>query len=135
MPPDPDASLRLQEFLQQKDFLPRTMTPVHRVTTRVRENDDEDMDMNQAMSTAELAIAPGVREVASEDGTVLLDVEQGICFSLNPVGLLETPFEQFRKQKSLAWKPSPWVIEMPSQSVSMRGKARAAIPAQVSSHY
>ena len=41
--------------------------------------------MNQVTSTAELAIAPGVREVASEDGAVLLDVEQGICFSLNPV--------------------------------------------------
>ena len=34
-----------------------------------------------------LSIAPGVREVASEDGAVLLDIEQGICFSLNPVGL------------------------------------------------
>ena len=43
--------------------------------------------MDQAMYTAELAIAPGVREVASEDGAVLLDVEQGVCFSLNPVGL------------------------------------------------
>jgi hypothetical protein len=42
--------------------------------------------MNQATNT-ELAIAPGVREVASEDGAVLLDVEQGVCFSLNPVGL------------------------------------------------
>jgi Coenzyme PQQ synthesis protein D (PqqD) len=45
------------------------------------------MAMDQAMNTAELAIAPGVREVASEDGAVLLDVEQGVCFSLNPVGL------------------------------------------------
>jgi hypothetical protein len=36
---------------------------------------------------ADLVVAPGVREVASEDGAVLLDVEQGICFSLNPVGL------------------------------------------------
>ena len=43
--------------------------------------------MNQSTSTAEFAIAPGVREVTSEDGAVLLDVEQGICFSLNPVGL------------------------------------------------
>jgi hypothetical protein len=43
--------------------------------------------MDQATKTAELAIAPGVREVTSEDGAVLLDVEQGICFSLNPVGL------------------------------------------------
>ncbi len=43
--------------------------------------------MDQTTSTAELAIASGVREVTSEDGAVLLDVEQGICFSLNPVGL------------------------------------------------
>lgn len=34
-----------------------------------------------------LEIAPGVRETANEDGAVLLDIEQGICFSLNPVGL------------------------------------------------
>lgn len=45
------------------------------------------MTMGQATSTTELTIAPGVREVTSEDGAVLLDVEQGICFSLNPVGL------------------------------------------------
>lgn len=43
--------------------------------------------MDQVTSTTELAIAPGVREVTSEDGAVLLDVEQGVCFSLNPVGL------------------------------------------------
>lgn len=35
----------------------------------------------------DLTIAPDVREVTSEDGAVLLDIEQGICFSLNPVGL------------------------------------------------
>lgn len=37
--------------------------------------------------TDAFVIAPGVRETASEDGAVLLDIEQGICFSLNPVGL------------------------------------------------
>jgi hypothetical protein len=35
----------------------------------------------------DFTIAPGVRETASADGAVLLDIEQGICFSLNPVGL------------------------------------------------
>jgi hypothetical protein len=88
MPDDPPAGLRLQEFLQQKDFLPRTMAPVHRVTTQPSyANKGEVMAMDHSTSTAELAIAPGVREVASEDGAVLLDVEQGVCFSLNPVGL------------------------------------------------
>lgn len=35
----------------------------------------------------DLTTVPGVREVTSEDGAVLLDIEQGVCFSLNPVGL------------------------------------------------
>ena len=38
-------------------------------------------------ATRNFVIAPGIRETASEDGAVLLDIEQGICFSLNPVGL------------------------------------------------
>jgi hypothetical protein len=44
-------------------------------------------DMENPINTQDLVIAPGVREAASEDGAVLLDIEQGICFSLNPVGL------------------------------------------------
>ena len=43
--------------------------------------------MEDSTTVAEFMIAPGVREAASEDGAALLDVEQGICFSLNPVGL------------------------------------------------
>ena len=43
--------------------------------------------MEDAITTEDIVIAPGVRETASEDGAVLLDIEQGICFSLNPVGL------------------------------------------------
>ena len=43
--------------------------------------------MEDAITTEDVVIAPGVRETASEDGAVLLDIEQGICFSLNPVGL------------------------------------------------
>ena len=39
------------------------------------------------ITTEDIVIAPSVRETASEDGSVLLDIEQGICFSLNPVGL------------------------------------------------
>ena len=41
----------------------------------------------ETINTQELVIPEGVRETASEDGAVLLDIEQGICFSLNPVGL------------------------------------------------
>src|ERR1700737_337357 len=44
-------------------------------------------EMENRITTEDMVIAPGVRETASEDGAVLLDIEQGICFSLNPVGL------------------------------------------------
>ena len=30
--------------------------------------------------------SPSVRDAETEDGSVLLDVEQGVCFSLNPLG-------------------------------------------------
>jgi len=43
--------------------------------------------MHEATSLTDITIASGVRQTASEDGAVLLDAEQGICFSLNPVGL------------------------------------------------
>jgi hypothetical protein len=43
--------------------------------------------MSDPATITDFTIAVGVRETASEDGAVLLDVEQGICFSLNPVGL------------------------------------------------
>jgi hypothetical protein len=47
----------------------------------------------------EFSIAPGVRETISEDGAVLLDIEQGICFSLNPAGL--KIWELLKQQRSL----------------------------------
>ena len=43
--------------------------------------------MSDPGTISDFTIAPSVRETASEDGAVLLDVEQGICFSLNPIGL------------------------------------------------
>jgi hypothetical protein len=43
--------------------------------------------MEDLVTTQDIVISPGVRETASEDGAVLLDIEQGICFSLNPVAL------------------------------------------------
>jgi hypothetical protein len=32
-------------------------------------------------------IAPSVRATFSPDGAVLLDIEKGLCYSLNPVGM------------------------------------------------
>ena len=46
-----------------------------------------DRAMDSPCYSEHMVIAPGVRETSSEDGAVLLDIEQGICFSLNPVGL------------------------------------------------
>ena len=31
-------------------------------------------------------VSPGVRKTASVDGAVLLDIDTGMCYSLNPVG-------------------------------------------------
>ena len=43
--------------------------------------------MSKPAPITDFMIAPGVRETASEDGAVLLDIEQGICFTLNSAGL------------------------------------------------
>ena len=56
-------------------------------------------NMSESPTITDFTIAPGVRETASEDGAVLLDIEQGICFSLNPVGL--RIWELLKKQCSL----------------------------------
>jgi hypothetical protein len=41
----------------------------------------------QANSSA-MKVAKGVRETVNQDGAVLLDIEQGLCFSLNPIGTM-----------------------------------------------
>lgn len=43
--------------------------------------------MELTSDTQSIVIPESIRETVSEDGAVLLDIEQGICFSLNPVGL------------------------------------------------
>ncbi|HWY54137.1 MAG TPA: PqqD family protein [Terriglobales bacterium] len=75
----------LHEFLQQECFL---------ADAQGRElffGNDRGLltggDMDDSSNTQDLVIGPSVRETASEDGAVLLDIEQGICFSLNPIGL------------------------------------------------
>jgi hypothetical protein len=55
--------------------------------------------MSEPATIADFTIAPGVRETTSEDGAVLLDIEQGICFSLNPVGL--RIWELLKQRRSL----------------------------------
>ena len=42
--------------------------------------------MSESVNHSPIHIAKGVRETVNQDGAVLLDIEQGLCFSLNPVG-------------------------------------------------
>jgi hypothetical protein len=42
--------------------------------------------MNEAHSDRSIKPSDSVRDVANQDGSVLLDIHQGVCFSLNPVG-------------------------------------------------
>jgi hypothetical protein len=68
--------------------------------------------MSETSTITDFTIAPGVRETASEDGAVLLDIEQGICFSLNPVGL--RIWELLKKRRSL-----DQIADAPSQEFSV----------------
>lgn len=42
--------------------------------------------MSERANNSAMKIARGVRETVNQDGAVLLDIEQGLCFSLNPIG-------------------------------------------------
>ena len=88
--------------------------------------------MDQATHTAELATAPGVREVTSEDGAVLLDVEQGICFSLNPVGL--TIWELLKKGCSIDQIADELGQEFPVSRPQLVSDAREFIAALEEKH-
>src|SRR6202021_1712801 len=42
--------------------------------------------MSEQENNSAMKVAKGVRETINQDGAVLLDIEQGLCFSLNPIG-------------------------------------------------
>jgi len=42
--------------------------------------------MSEQENNSAMKVANGVRETNSQDGAVLLDIDQGLCFSMNPVG-------------------------------------------------
>jgi len=42
--------------------------------------------LSEQENNSAIKVAKGVRETVNQDGAVLLDIEQGLCFSLNPVG-------------------------------------------------
>lgn len=41
--------------------------------------------MPEPKNNPAIKVAKGVRETVNQDGAVLLDIDQGLCFSLNPV--------------------------------------------------
>jgi hypothetical protein len=81
------------------DRYPETKAIFGGITRQDRAVLPQDRNMSEPERITDLTIAPGVRETASEDGAVLLDIEQGICFSLNPVGL--KIWELLKKRRSL----------------------------------
>jgi|SRR5215472_759437 len=42
--------------------------------------------MDSEATNADLKPSDGVRNINTQDGAVLLDIDQGLCFSMNPVG-------------------------------------------------
>jgi Coenzyme PQQ synthesis protein D (PqqD) len=66
---------------------PETKAMLDGITDRTKRLYRRAANMSEPATVTDFTIVPGVRETASEDGAVLLDIEQGICFSLNPVGL------------------------------------------------
>ena len=42
--------------------------------------------MPEQVNNSAIKVTKGVRETVNQDGAVLLDIEQGLCFSVNPVG-------------------------------------------------
>lgn len=51
------------------------------------------------ISTEPIKTAESVGETINQDGAVLLDIKQGLCFSMNPVG--SKIWEMLKKQHSL----------------------------------
>jgi len=77
--------------------------------------------IHDSTDVLDLTITPGVREVTSEDGAVLLDIEQGICFSLNPVGL--KIWDLLKKKSSLDQIVDALAAEFPVARDQLRSDA------------
>lgn len=80
----------------------------------------------------DLTTVPGVREVTSEDGAVLLDIEQGICFSLNPVGL--KIWDLLKRKTSLYQIVDALATEFPIPREQLRSDALEFIDALRAKH-
>jgi hypothetical protein len=84
-----DVALRLlSDSRQEKDLFARLTAPAKFRFSQFRSWSGlrGGTDMSD-ISFENISISPRVKQTESEDGAVLLDIEQGICFSLNAVGL------------------------------------------------
>jgi hypothetical protein len=88
--------------------------------------------IHDSTDITDLTITPGVREVTSEDGAVLLDIEQGICFSLNPVGL--KIWDLLKKKSSLDQIVDTLGAEFPVPRDELRSDASAFIESLQAKH-
>ena len=46
----------------------------------------ENISMENGKPESSITLSKSVRETINQDGAVLLDIHQGLCFSMNPVG-------------------------------------------------
>jgi hypothetical protein len=47
----------------------------------------KELQLSEQENNSAIKVAKGVRETVNQDGAVLLDIDQGLCFSLNPIGM------------------------------------------------
>jgi Coenzyme PQQ synthesis protein D (PqqD) len=63
-------------------------TGIYRLTEcrTMTEKSCKEQRSSEQGNNSTMRVAKGVRETVNQDGAVLLDIEQGLCFSLNPIG-------------------------------------------------
>lgn len=70
-----------EDFVSDQIFDPEDQTGSDQTNTHIRRFVMDSATVVQPIRTAE-----SVRETINQDGAVLLDIKQGVCFSMNPVG-------------------------------------------------
>lgn len=64
-----------------------------------RKREFQEIQMQATDQIQKIRTADSVRETINQDGAVLLDIKQGLCFSMNPVG--SKIWEMLKKEHSL----------------------------------
>jgi hypothetical protein len=95
------AAMFQSDFRQRKDLFPLADGSHYIAVSEFRTQNvglPGSIDMSD-IGFENISISPRVKQTESEDGAVLLDIEQGICFSLNAVGL--KIWEKLRRQSPI----------------------------------